>query len=87
MFVYFRRKDRGKKLGRDPRQFDDPNYKGPERQKRKNRKSILTLGKSSDEGMHHHPGLTKQREQILERAISLLETQIVYKTLQEKASK
>ena len=82
MFVYFRRKGGGKKLGKDPRQADEIKHKGSEK-----RKSILTPTKSSDKEMHHNPGLTKQREQVLERAISLLETQIVYRTLQEKASK
>ena len=87
MFVYYNRKGEGRKLGRDPRQFDDPSYKGPERRKRKNRKSILAPAKSSDKQVDHSPGLTKQREQVLKKAISHLETQIVYRTLQEKALK
>jgi hypothetical protein len=47
----------------------------------------LTLAKSSDKQVDHSPGLTKQREQVLKKAISHLETQIVYRTLQEKALK
>ena len=87
MFVYYHRKGAGRKFGRDPRTFDDPNYKGPERRKNKRRRSTLTLGKSADQCMHKHPELTKQREQTIDRAISLLETQILYKDLQEKASR
>lgn len=87
MFVYYHRKGEGRKFGRDPRMFDDPNYKGPERRKKKRRRNILARGKSTDEAMHKHPGLTKRREQTIDRAISLLETQLLYKNLQEKASR
>jgi hypothetical protein len=86
MFGFLTRRRAGKRSDRDASSFSDPTYRGPE-SKKSSRRGTLTRKKSATEGTLGSPSMTKQREQVIDKAISVLETQILYKNLQEKAVK